>query len=116
MMNQIARSSQRRSFMNAVLEKAIPRIGHGSKNSIRHLSSNESMFWSRYELGPPDGIVGLNEAFAKDDFPHKVNVGVGAYRLVLTKLTVTPYYKMREKKLTTKFFDLSLFFLQSKRR
>lgn len=38
------------------------------------------MFWSRYEMGPPDGIVGLNEAFAKDDFPNKVNVGLGAYR------------------------------------
>jgi len=31
-------------------------------------------------MGPPDPIVGLNEAFAKDNFPNKVNVGVGAYR------------------------------------
>lgn len=93
-MNLIARSSQRRFLINSLQKKAIPRIGHGSKNSNRHLSSNESMFWSRYEMGPPDGIVGLNEAFAKDDFPHKVNVGVGAYRLVLTEslISTTTYY------------------------
>jgi len=31
-------------------------------------------------MGPPDPIVGLNEAFARDTFDKKVNVGVGAYR------------------------------------
>jgi aspartate aminotransferase len=31
-------------------------------------------------MGPPDPIVGLNEAFALDKSPNKVNVGVGAYR------------------------------------
>ncbi len=31
-------------------------------------------------MGPPDPIVGLNEAYAQDASPHKVNVGVGAYR------------------------------------
>jgi len=43
---------------------------------IRSLSSA----WSNFPLGPPDPIIGLNEAFAKDDHPQKVNVGVGAYR------------------------------------
>lgn len=31
-------------------------------------------------MGPPDPIVGLNEAFAEDKAPNKINVGVGAYR------------------------------------
>jgi aspartate aminotransferase len=31
-------------------------------------------------MGPPDPIVGLNEAFALDPSTNKVNVGVGAYR------------------------------------
>jgi len=31
-------------------------------------------------MGPPDPIVGLNEAYALDDSPMKINVGVGAYR------------------------------------
>ena len=39
-----------------------------------------SSFWSDVPQGPPDPIIGLNEAFAKDTFPQKVNVGVGAYR------------------------------------
>jgi len=29
---------------------------------------------------PPDPILGLNEAFAKDTDKRKVNLGVGAYR------------------------------------
>lgn len=36
--------------------------------------------WKQYELGPPDPIVGLNEDFALNTSPDKVNVGVGAYR------------------------------------
>lgn len=31
-------------------------------------------------MGPPDAILGLNEAFQKDDDPRKINLGVGAYR------------------------------------
>ena len=31
-------------------------------------------------MGPPDPIVGLNEAYAEDTSPMKINVGVGAYR------------------------------------
>eukprot|EP00586_Coscinodiscus_wailesii_P018213 CAMPEP_0172517702 /NCGR_PEP_ID=MMETSP1066-20121228/287204_1 /TAXON_ID=671091 /ORGANISM="Coscinodiscus wailesii, Strain CCMP2513" /LENGTH=391 /DNA_ID=CAMNT_0013299837 /DNA_START=266 /DNA_END=1444 /DNA_ORIENTATION=+ len=31
-------------------------------------------------MAPPDPILGLSEAFAKDDYPQKVILGVGAYR------------------------------------
>lgn len=31
-------------------------------------------------MAPPDPIIGLNEAYAADPSPHKVIVGVGAYR------------------------------------
>lgn len=51
-------------------------------NFHRHSSTKPFSHWSQYEMGPPDPIVGLNEAFAKDDFASKVNVGVGAYRYV----------------------------------
>jgi aspartate aminotransferase, mitochondrial len=30
--------------------------------------------------GPPDAILGITEAFKKDSFPEKINLGVGAYR------------------------------------
>eukprot|EP00732_Lithocolla_globosa_P002334 Lithocolla_globosa_v1_NODE_1505_length_2524_cov_47.443499.p1 type:complete len:412 gc:universal NODE_1505_length_2524_cov_47.443499:2441-1206(-) len=31
-------------------------------------------------LGPPDAILGLNDAFRHDNDPNKINLGVGAYR------------------------------------
>ena len=32
------------------------------------------------EMGPPDAILGLTEAFKSCPDPKKVNLGVGAYR------------------------------------
>jgi|AntRauTorckE5430_2_1112549.scaffolds.fasta_scaffold00209_16 aspartate aminotransferase len=51
------------------------RVAKFATNHVRFLSH-----WKQYEMGPPDPIVGLNEAFALDTAPNKVNVGVGAYR------------------------------------
>jgi hypothetical protein len=60
-----------------MLSQASRRLkGRTFNNLIRPFSSH----WKQYEMGPPDPIVGLNEAFALDTSPHKVNVGVGAYR------------------------------------
>ncbi len=36
--------------------------------------------WSSIVAAPPDAILGLTEAFLKDENPQKVNLGVGAYR------------------------------------
>ena len=32
--------------------------------------------------GPPDAILGITEAFKKDGFSEKINLGVGAYRKI----------------------------------
>lgn len=32
------------------------------------------------EMGPPDAILGVTEAFKRDTNPKKMNLGVGAYR------------------------------------
>lgn len=32
------------------------------------------------EMGPPDAILGVTEAYKRDANPKKVNLGVGAYR------------------------------------
>jgi len=32
------------------------------------------------EMGPPDAILGVTEAYKKDTNPKKINLGVGAYR------------------------------------
>lgn len=31
-------------------------------------------------VGPPDAILGVTEAYKKDQSPNKMNLGVGAYR------------------------------------
>ena len=37
-------------------------------------------FWSGVEMGPPDNIFGLVEAFKRSTHPSKVNLAMGAYR------------------------------------
>ena len=45
------------------------------------------------ELGPPDAILGITEAFKKDTKPEKINLGVGAYRDDSGKPYVLPTVK-----------------------
>lgn len=54
-------------------------ISRSSRLATKVASLNTSP-WAKFEQGPPDPILGLNEAYQKDDFPNKVIVGVGAYR------------------------------------
>lgn len=57
--------------------------GFYTRNLIRRsyqLSRNMSELWSNVPLGPPDAILGITEAFKRDNHPEKVNLGVGAYR------------------------------------
>nr|CAD7397129.1 unnamed protein product [Timema poppensis] len=37
-------------------------------------------WWSHVEMGPPDAILGVTEAYKRDTNPKKINLGVGAYR------------------------------------
>jgi len=100
---------------------------HCKKSSI--LNSVKSFsHWSQYEMGPPDPIVGLNEAFAADDSPLKVNVGVGAYRSDDGLPSVLPCVRQAEKLIMgqnlnheylgivgdTQFVDLALKFAYGK--
>ncbi|XP_064193471.1 aspartate aminotransferase, mitochondrial [Anguilla rostrata] len=39
-----------------------------------------SSWWSEVQMGPPDPILGVTEAFKRDSNPKKMNLGVGAYR------------------------------------
>jgi len=54
--------------------------------SFRHyhvLVSLLSLFrawWSNVEMGPPDAILGITDAYKRDTNPDKINLGVGAYR------------------------------------
>lgn len=39
-----------------------------------------SQWWGNVEMGPPDVILGITEAYKRDTDSNKVNLGVGAYR------------------------------------
>ena len=47
-------------------------------------------------MGPPDAILGVTEAFKKDNNPKKINLGVGAYRDDNGKPFVLPSVKQVE--------------------
>jgi aspartate aminotransferase len=53
----------------------------------------------RIPMGPADPILGLNEAFNKDTFDKKINLGVGAYRDDNGKPWVLPSVAAAEAKL-----------------
>jgi hypothetical protein len=61
--------------------------------------------WANFQMAPPDPIIGLNEAFALDDYPKKVIVGVGAYRDDKGKPYVLPCVREAEQRIVN---DLSI--------
>lgn len=67
-----------------------------------------SSWWSQVELGPPDAILGITEAYKKDTNPKKINLGVGAYRDDAGKPYVLPSVK---KVRTSSFNDFNLWAL-----
>ena len=64
-------------------------------------------------MGPPDAIIGVNEAFKKDSNPSKMNLGVGAYRDDAGKPFVLPSVRKAEEaiRFVEKFQFMSRFCL-----
>jgi len=56
-------------------------------------------------MGPPDAILGLNVAFNSDNFPKKVNLGVGAYRDDNGKPYILECVREAEKRIYEKKMD-----------
>lgn len=61
--------------------------------------------WDNVEMGPPDAILGVTEAYKKDGNPKKINLGVGAYRDDNGKPFVLPSVKQAEKILFDSHLD-----------
>lgn len=61
--------------------------------------------WADVKQGPPDAILGITEAFKKDAFDQKINLGVGAYRDDQGKPYVLPSVKKAEKAIVEKNLD-----------
>lgn len=53
---------------------------HGAVAARSTATIRRITVWSEVAEGPPDAILGITEAFKKDSFPQKINLGVGAYR------------------------------------
>nr|XP_018901597.1 PREDICTED: aspartate aminotransferase, mitochondrial [Bemisia tabaci] len=62
-------------------------------------------WWSGVEMGPPDAILGVTEAFKKDTNPKKINLGVGAYRDDNGKPYVLPSVRTAEENIIQKKHD-----------
>jgi len=61
--------------------------------------------WSGVEMGPPDAILGVTEAFKKDTNPQKMNLGVGAYRDDAGKPFVLPSVRTAERLVVERGLD-----------
>ncbi|XP_075992648.1 glutamate oxaloacetate transaminase 2 [Anticarsia gemmatalis] len=70
-------------------------------NNVEVITNNfiraNSTWWSNVEMGPPDVILGISEAFKRDTDPKKVNLGVGAYRDDEGKPFVLPSVRKAEE-------------------
>nr|UDB72874.1 mitochondrial aspartate aminotransferase [Hemiscorpius lepturus] len=71
-----------------------------STTSVRY-----SSWWSQVEMGPPDAILGVTEAFKRDTNPKKINLGVGAYRDDQGKPYVLPSVRKAEERLMAQKLD-----------
>uniref|UniRef100_A0A914YLB2 Aspartate aminotransferase, mitochondrial n=1 Tax=Panagrolaimus superbus TaxID=310955 RepID=A0A914YLB2_9BILA len=58
-----------------------------------------SAWFGNVTMGPPDAILGVTEAFKRDNNPKKVNLGVGAYRDDQGKPFVLPSVRSAEEQI-----------------
>ncbi|KAF4521798.1 hypothetical protein B566_EDAN011383 [Ephemera danica] len=73
--------------------------------SASSITQRSASWWSHVEMGPPDAILGVTEAFKKDTNPKKINLGVGAYRDDNGKPFVLPSVIKAEQQLQAKSLD-----------
>lgn len=68
-------------------------------------SARASSWWTHVEMGPPDPILGVTEAFKRDTNSKKMNLGVGAYRDDNGKPYVLPSVRKAEAQIAGKNLD-----------
>ncbi|EPQ29123.1 uncharacterized protein PFL1_03411 [Pseudozyma flocculosa PF-1] len=81
------------AFRTAVRSKAAPSAVGSLFVSARQFKST----WAHVQGGPPDPILGVTEAFKRDQDPRKINLGVGAYRDENGKPYVLPSVRKAEE-------------------
>ncbi|XP_060517615.1 aspartate aminotransferase, mitochondrial-like [Cylas formicarius] len=75
-----------------------------NKNAITYAQRANS-WWSGVQMGPPDVILGVTEAYKRDSNPKKINLGAGAYRDDEGKPYVLSCVRKAEEKLRSKNLD-----------
>jgi len=65
----------------------------------------KSSYWSNVKLAPPDAILGVTDAFKRDQNPNKINLGVGAYRTDEGKPFVLECVKKAEQLISAENLD-----------
>lgn len=88
------------SVLKNSLLVSLPKNGFAMPACVRACS-----WWTHVEMGPPDAILGVTEAFKKDTNPKKMNLGVGAYRDDAGKPYVLPCVRKAEEILMSKNQD-----------
>lgn len=76
-----------------------------TQNVLSVISCRSHSWWSHVEMGPPDPILGVTEAFKRDTNPKKMNLGVGAYRDDNGKPFILPSVKLAEAEIAKKHMD-----------
>ncbi|KAJ2745611.1 aspartate transaminase aat1 [Coemansia sp. BCRC 34301] len=61
--------------------------------------------WAQVEMGPPDAILGITEAYKRDPDARKINLGVGAYRTDAGKPYVLNSVAAAERKILQSSLD-----------
>ncbi|XP_055372864.1 aspartate aminotransferase, mitochondrial [Condylostylus longicornis] len=74
-------------------------------NSKINSTAAMSSWFQHVEMGPPDAILGVTEAYKRDQNPNKINLGVGAYRDDNGKPFVLPSVRKAEERLINKKLD-----------
>uniref|UniRef100_A0A4W5QQ97 Aspartate aminotransferase n=1 Tax=Hucho hucho TaxID=62062 RepID=A0A4W5QQ97_9TELE len=69
------------------------------------LSIRASSWWSEVQMGPPDPILGVSEAYKRDTNSKKINLGVGAYRDDQGKPYVLSCVRKAEAQIAAKKLD-----------
>lgn len=88
-----------RSASSSVLRLSAARVVRPAR--LAAVIANKST-WAGVPQGPPDAILGITEAFKKDSFEQKINLGVGAYRDDAGKPFVLPSVLEAEKRVLAK--------------
>lgn len=76
-----------------------------ARNGINSVKQRASSWWSGVQMGPPDVILGVTEAYRRDTNPNKINLGVGAYRDDNGKPYLLPSVRKAEDQIKAKNLD-----------